>query len=547
MSLHGTDGPPSAGSSDARSALQRCLTERGYTPPVRALPELIAALGPSDEATAELLERAIARAGAAAVHAALVALGTSSPEQRPPVLSLLARLASAVSDGALRVTLARALCAALGESVPASRKWAARALGKLGEESAEPELLQALARSTKLEQKSLVDALGSVGGAASLSALRAKGPGDTDFERRRERALTWIERRQSRSAPGAIALDRALAAPSRIALSCRAGLEQVLARELSELGLGSALPAATSVEIEYAGTLRELLRARTALDVGLVLELDPAVSDPSERIAVALTSRETLARVARWTEGLPRFRVAWQDGGHHRASAWALAEAVRRRTRELVNDSEGALWTLRARSDAAGRALLVPRLDPDPRFSYRVSQVPAASHPTIAAALARVAGVQADEVVWDPFVGSGLELVERARLGEVRELWGSDIDAQALVAARANLAAAGCTAPLLQLVQTSALELAPPGVSLIITNPPMGRRLARDGSLGPLLESFVRHAATVLRPAGRLVWLSPLGKRTERVAHECGLHVRSDAEVDLGGFSAVLQVLTRGV
>jgi len=457
-------------------------------------------------------------------------------------LSLLARLASAVSDSALRITLASALCAALGETLPASRKWAARALGKLGEESAEPELLRALAASTKLEQKSLVDALGSLGGAASLAALRAQGPGDTEFERRRERALTLIERRQSRSAPGAIALDRALALPSRIALSCRAGLEDVLARELAELGLLPVAASPRSRELEHAGTLRELLRARTALEVALVLVLDPGVADPIERIASALTSPEALARVARWTEGLPRFRVAWEDGGHHRARAWALAEAVRRRTRELVNDSQGALWTLRARSDGAGRALLVPRLDPDPRFSYRVSQVPAASHPTIAAALARVAGVQADEVVWDPFVGSGLELVERARLGAVRELWGSDIDAQALVAARANLQAAGITA---QLVLSSALELAPPGVSLIITNPPMGRRVARDGSLGPLLESFVRHAASVLRPAGRLVWLSPLGKLTDRVARECGLHVRSDAEVDLGGFSALLQVLTR--
>jgi predicted RNA methylase len=329
----------------------------------------------------------------------------------------------------------------------------------------------------------------------------------------------------------------------------------VLAQELAELGLapahalrraklspGGAAAQPGSLEIQHAGTLRELLRARTALDVALVIELDPGIADPIERIAVALTSRETLSRVACWTEGLPRFRVAWDDGGHHRASAWALAEAVRRRTRELVNDSHGALWTLRARSDGAGQLQLVPRLDPDPRFLYRVRQVPAASHPTIAAALARVAGVQPDEVVWDPFVGSGLELVERARLGPVRELWGSDIDAQAIAAARANLDAAGCAA---HLVQSSALELAPPGVSLIITNPPMGRRVARDGSLAPLLESFVRHAATVLRPSGRLVWLSPLGKLTERVAREAGLQVRSDAEVDLGGFSAVLQVFTR--
>lgn len=544
---------PSGGADGKRflPELQRCLAERGYTPPVRALPELLAALQELDDATRELLERAIARAGAPALEHALSALSAASAAQRPLLLALLARLASLVSDPALAGALGSALCAALGESVPASRKWAARALGKLrvelGNERAESALLRALGESTPLERKSLVDALGHWGGAASLAALRALEPADADFERRRERASTLIERRQSRSSPGAIALDRALGAPHRLALSCRAGLEDVLSEELAELRLsargrsGSGAPPG-SLELDFAGTLRELLRARTWLDVALVIELDVTLADPSERIAVALTSPETLQLLASWTEGLPRFRVDWDDGGHHRASAWALAEAVRRRTTQLVNDSHGALWTLRARSDGAGRLLLVPRVDPDPRFAYRVSQVPAASHPTLAAALARVAGVQADEVVWDPFVGSGLELVERARLGAVRQLWGSDIDPQALAAARANLDAAGCTA---ELVLGSALEFAPPGVSLIISNPPMGRRVARDGSLGPLLEGFVRHAASVLRPSGRLVWLSPLGKQTERVARQCQLEVQSRGDVDLGGFSATLQIFTR--
>ena len=36
-------------------------------------------------------------------------------------------------------------------------------------------------------------------------------------------------------------------------------------------------------------------------------------------------------------------------------------------------------------------------------------------------ALARAAGVQPQEVVWDPFVGSGLELIERARKAKTGE------------------------------------------------------------------------------------------------------------------------------
>ena len=235
--------------------------------------------------------------------------------------------------------------------------------------------------------------------------------------------------------------------------------------------------------------------------------------------------------------------MSWTSAGHRRGLTWALDRALRARTSAIINDSRAARWTLRAPPDAEGELLLVPRFLQDPRFAYRVADVPAASHPTIAAALARVAGVEPDEIVWDPFVGSGLELIERARLGPARELWGSDIDARALTAARQNLEAAGIATA--KLVERSALEFVPPAPSLIITNPPMGRRVARDGSVGELLEAFVRHAAKVLRPSGRLVWLSPLARRTERVARSVGLEVEIGPDVDLGGFSAQVQICRR--
>ena len=271
---------------------------------------------------------------------------------------------------------------------------------------------------------------------------------------------------------------------------------------------------------------------------------------PEQRIAAALARPECLAALSAWTRGVPRFRVSWTSGGHHRALTWALAGALRERTGALINDSHAARWTLRAPPDARGELHLVPRVEGDsdglggdPRFAYRRADVPASSHPTIAAALARLAGVQPDEVVWDPFVGSGLELVERARLGAVRELWGSDIDARALAAARRNLDAAGLS--FARLVEASALDFAPPSPSLILSNPPMGRRVARDGSLTELMDRFLAHAARVLRPGGRLVWLSPLAQRTERVARQLGLDVTRGPNIDLGGFSAQVQICRR--
>ena len=60
--------------------------------------------------------------------------------------------------------------------------------------------------------------------------------------------------------------------------------------------------------------------------------------------------------------------------------------------------------------------------------------------------------------------------------------------------------------------QTSSSPTRPPtnlGESpLIVTNPPMGRRVQR-GTHGELLERFVDHAARVLVPGGVLVWAAP--------------------------------------
>jgi len=181
---------------------------------------------------------------------------------------------------------------------------------------------------------------------------------------------------------------------------------------------------------------------------------------------------------------------------------------------------------------------LLPRGLDDPRFAWRRRDVPAASHPTIAAALARVAGVRNDDVVWDPFVGSGAELVERALLGPYASLAGSDTDASALAAARENLGAAGFPA---RLDQTDALAHSPRGVTLIVTNPPMGRRASRGPDLMDTLDRFVAHASSVLVPGGRLVWISPSPRRTRAAAARAGLTLDWARTVDMGGFEGEMQ------
>jgi tRNA G10 N-methylase Trm11 len=214
-----------------------------------------------------------------------------------------------------------------------------------------------------------------------------------------------------------------------------------------------------------------------------------------------------------------------------------------RETRELVNDPTSSTWEVVVDdSDDRVAGELVPRGFVDERFRYRGATVPASSHPTIAAALARLAPARARDVVWDPFVGAGAELVERARLGPYASLAGTDLAPSAIAAARANLAAAGITDAALTVADAVAHD--PGAVSVILTNPPMGRRVQR-GTHAELLERFVDHAARHLVPGGALVWAAPdadLAVRAERA----GLPLVRAFSVDMGGFSAQLSVHQKG-
>ena len=135
-------------------------------------------------------------------------------------------------------------------------------------------------------------------------------------------------------------------------------------------------------------------------------------------------------------------------------------------------------------------------------------------------------------------MGSGGELVERALLGPHKALFGSDVDPRALAAARENLGAAGFTATL---AQADALTYAPSGVTLIITNPPMGRRSSRTPGTGEMLDRLVEHAAGVLVPGGRFVWIAPWPQRARAAAERAGLVLERARSIDMGGFDAEIQ------
>ena len=403
----------------------------------------------------------------------------------------------------------------------------------------------AFARESRLaEKRALAASLGKIGGPPSLALLRSVDTKDAELRRIADRAMLILEREEVRSDGGGIAPDRALNWPVPIVLHCREGLEGILEAEMAER-LPESQPRAAPpgrVRASLPGRLDQLFRIRTWFKVAFVLPQQTIGEGEDEGHALvrAMSDKQAAIVMHRFSAGRARYRIAWADGSHKRALVWRCAKEIAQARPELVNDPTDTLWEACVYTN--GRIVdveLSPRALEDERFRYRMRDVPAASHPTIAAALVRLAGVRPTDIVWDPFVGSGTELVERALAGPYERLFGRDVSQNALVAARENLDAAGVRDAELRIV--NATSSAPPAISLVITNPPMGRRVGHGTDLRHTLSEFLALVCTALMRGGRLVWISPFPDLTrERIEH-FGLTIDFDQPVDMGGFTARIQ------
>ena len=522
----------------ARSAdfdLGAALASPSFTPAQRdapALVELVVGGEPSAERAAAALA-SLAETGRRAIEARL---GGDDPHADSDATELgdaaTARLVGALGQLARRGDEAARLLvlARTTDRAPRVRRAAIGALGKLGGEDARAALLARwdAADATPDERRALAEALGKVGGDDALARLRTLEPGeDAELARRRDRALLMIERTDKRGEESTVATDVDPPTPVLVRLHCKPGLGPLLVEELAARQLAPRAQGDAAADLTLDRAWSALFVSRLWASAGVRV---PLAAETPEAIVAALV--DTRALLAAWTRGPIRWRLGFAHG-HRRAIVWRVAKDVAARAPELVNDPVQTTWDVLV---GDGALELVPRRAPDPRFAWRVAEIPASSHPTVAAALAFVAGAAPGDRVWDPFCGAGAELVERTRIGGHATLVGTDVDATALDAARRNLDAASVTATL---AVADARTHDPGPIDLVITNPPLGSRVAID-AVGLLVETLPNLART-LAPGGRLVWITPAPRKTSPVAERLGLRRTRALAVDLGGVRGQLE------
>lgn len=528
----------------ARSAdfdLAAALASPSFTPAQKDAPALVELVVRGEDPGAERAAAALALLGDTgrhAIEARLAARTKAAPDVDSDDAELsagaTARLVGALGVAARRgdVAARASVIARVSDPEVRVRRAAILALGKLAGDDARDVLLTRWDAEdvTPDERRSLTEALGKIGGDAARSRLVALNPGDdAELARRRIRAMLMTERDARRGEESAIDTDLAPPMTLAVRLRCKAGLAELLRHDLASRGFTGRARRDDAVDVELNGPWKTLFASRLWISAAIRI---PLASDNPPAIVDAICSAEVRALLLAWTRGPIRWRLGFPKG-HRRAVVWNVAKEVTARAPELVNDPSQTTWDFFV---GEGALELVPRRAVDPRFSWRVAEIPAASHPTVAAALAVVAGEMARDRVWDPFVGSGAELVERARLGGTTSLIGSDLDDNALAAARKNLDTAGLAA---ELVRADARTHAPGPVDLIITNPPLGSRVQLDAAA--LLVAALPNFARQLAPRGRLVWITPAVKRTTPVAEQLGLRRTRNLDVDLGGVRGQLE------
>lgn len=399
-----------------------------------------------------------------------------------------------------------------------------------------------------------------------------RGDGDRDEQQLRSGQTLDDDPEDSPFSVNASDVDADAAVPdSELVWHCRGGLGPLLAEELGKLGHRVVERNPDWVRTRFAGRLGDVHEARLWTQIGLVVPLGGG--ELPEAITEAICQPSVRKLLPRLTRGVVRWRLELASGGPRRAMVWQVVRDVAQRAPELINEPADTTWTIVV--DEARRALqLRPRRLADPRFAWRQIDLPSASHPTVAAAVAALGKPRAGERVWDPFTGSGSELIEcaiaaaaspalpeepprrggraatqpgvgapgpaAARGAAALDLLGTDLDADALDAAARNAGAAGVP---VHLERADARSYRPgdrPGsVDLIASNPPLGGRLRGDA--GQLLCDALPGFAAALRRGGRMVWITPAPKRTTPVAESLGLVLDRAFDVDLGGLRARLE------
>jgi len=301
-------------------------------------------------------------------------------------------------------------------------------------------------------------------------------------------------------------------------LTCVKGLEDILVGEiekkLADYKLVNQSPG--FVLIDYNGHPRRLLDLRSAEDVFYVI----FTADDFTRSRSSLTKIKELVQQNSFDDALKYHTQIYSKPRHtnfqvfaHLYGRWNFRRADLEKAVNTTIDQKFKRWKpvhgkARLEFDVRlfkdGEVFFSLRLT-DKFFSnrkYKKADIPGSLKPTVAYGMVYLSKPQEDDIVLDPFCGAGTILTERSLVAPAQKIIGADTSEEALLEAKENTGGREN----IELHNWDALQLPleDGSVSVIITNPPFGKKIEMADDL---ISKFIKEATRLLRPSGRLILL----------------------------------------
>lgn len=226
------------------------------------------------------------------------------------------------------------------------------------------------------------------------------------------------------------------------------------------------------------------------------------------------------------------FRVGCDDPGVR----YAVIAAVER---ELGWINRPGSWDVNLTRTADGWIAEIGPLSWMRRFG-RLERLPWSTTPIVAEVLVRLAKLQPDQRIIDPFCGTGTILLAALRRQPSSRVFGTDHDPQALAIANHNQLAG------LAQATAEALPYAAGTVDRIVTNLPFGKQVGTHHANRTLYPAALSEIARVLTADGRAVLLTEDKRLLHKaIEHQKGLKLTRQRLLKYNGATPTAYVLTR--
>jgi tRNA (guanine6-N2)-methyltransferase len=243
-----------------------------------------------------------------------------------------------------------------------------------------------------------------------------------------------------------------------------------------------------------------------------------------------------------------RFRVVARQAGEHDYRRVDLKRTVERAMEERGDhtwrldeqDADVELWVT-----LLGAELMVAVRLSDERMrhrDYKVAHRPGSLRPAVAAAMAWLSEPRDDDIVLDPFCGTGTILIERAHLGRYAMLIGADRDPAAVRAALQNIGPRYKPIEIHGDWDAGAMPIGDGSVNKIVTNLPWGIRHGSHSENRRRYGDWMAEMKRVLAADGKMVVLSAEWRLMRDAIERAGLVTEATMRVTILGVAASVYV-----